>query len=238
MLLKLYTLALLPSLIVQGYVVKKNTPRLPEPEGIRKGQTATGKKSLSVLIVGDSAAAGVGVQTQENALLGCVLTQLQDDYTVQYQLEARTGDTTAQVLQRVRQLDSFHADVVISSVGVNDVTKLTSPKKWIQQQKEFYAEIEAKFTPDQVLITGVPPMNLFPALPNPLAWLFGQYSAQMNMQLKNLVETKKNYALIQFNLKEFKAQQLEMAEDGFHPGKDIYWVWAKELVKKINSRFQ
>lgn len=62
-------------------------------------------------------------------------------------------------------------------MGVNDVTKLISPQKWIQQQQEFYTVIERKFSPKMVLVTSVPPMNLFPALPNPLSWLFGQYSS-------------------------------------------------------------
>lgn len=70
MFLKAATITLIPALIIQGKKVKKNTPRLPEPEGVREGITGQGKK-LSILILGDSAAAGVGVKTQEDALLGC-----------------------------------------------------------------------------------------------------------------------------------------------------------------------
>ena len=36
--LKIYTLALIPVILFQGYAVKKNTPRLAEPEGERIGQ--------------------------------------------------------------------------------------------------------------------------------------------------------------------------------------------------------
>jgi len=75
MFLKISTIVLIPSLIIQGNAVKKNTLRLPEPEGNRQGIIGTGK-ALSILILGDSAAAGVGVQIQEDALLGAVLNQL------------------------------------------------------------------------------------------------------------------------------------------------------------------
>ena len=128
-------------------------------------------------------------------------------------------------------------------MGVNDVTKLISPQKWIQQQQRFYAEIERKFTPKMLLVTGVPPMNLFPALPNPLGWLFGQYSDAMNKELakfienKQLLQNKVNYQLMQFDLAHFKTLNLRMAEDGFHPSKEIYQVWASEITTKINTIF-
>ena len=165
MLLKITTIALVPALLIQGYHVKKKTLRLPEPQGKRKGVMGQGK-ALSVLILGDSAAAGVGVEQQQDALLGSLLHELQQHFEINYQLEAKTGDTTVQVLARIQQLENQYFDVVISSVGVNDVTKLVSAKKWIRQQQVFYQAIENKFTPTLVLVTGVPPMNLFPALPN------------------------------------------------------------------------
>ncbi|RZG70663.1 SGNH/GDSL hydrolase family protein [Acinetobacter wuhouensis] len=236
MFLKISTVALIPALLIQGYHVKKNTLRLPEAIGIRYGKVGQGKP-LSILILGDSAAAGVGVETQSDALLGAVLDELKQDFEITYLLEAKTGDTTLQVIERTQLLESHNFDVVITSVGVNDVTKLSSPKKWILQQQNFYKEIEIKFTPKLILVTGVPPMNLFPALPNPLGWLFGQYSSEMNQKLAQFVKSKSNYQLIQFDLAHFKALNLEMAEDGFHPSKEIYQLWASELVKKIKLLF-
>ena len=236
MFLKISTVALIPALLIQGYRVKKNTPRLPEATGIRHGNIGEGKP-LSILILGDSAAAGVGVETQADALLGSILNFLSQDFEITYLLEAKTGDTTKQVFQRIQQLENQHFDIVITSVGVNDVTKLISPKIWIQQQHQFYSTIENKFTPQQVLVTGVPPMQLFPALPNPLAWLFGRYSSEMNKKLADFVDSKANYQLIQFDLAHFNALDLDMAEDGFHPSKEIYQLWASELVKKIKLQF-
>lgn len=237
MFLKVSTLLLIPSLVIQGYRVKKYTPRLEEAGGQRQGKMGKGK-ALSVLILGDSAAAGVGVERQQDALLGALLKQLEHDFEVYYQLEAKTGDTTLQVLERIKQLNNQSFDVVITSVGVNDVTKLISPKKWIRQQQQFYSEIESRFSPKKIVVTGVPPMNLFPALPNPLGWLLGQYSSAMNKQLSQFVNTKPDYQLIRFDLAHFKALNLQMAEDGFHPSKDIYQLWAKEISQVIFNKFQ
>lgn len=240
--LKIVTLTLVPALLIQGYRLKKNTLRLSEPQGIRQGTMGKGKP-LSILILGDSAAAGVGVEHQQDALLGSLLHELKQDFEISYQLEAKTGDTTAQVLARTQQLENQHFDVVISSVGVNDVTKLTSPKKWIQLQQQFYTEIENKFSPQLILVTSVPPMDLFPALPNPLGWLFGQYSSAMNQKLANFIQNKQLqrkatcYQLIQFDLAHFKTLNLQMAKDGFHPSKEIYQIWAKEISTFIFSKF-
>lgn len=236
MLLKISTIVLVPALILQGYRVKKNTPRLAEPQGLRKGVIGQGK-ALSILILGDSAAAGVGVEDQREALLGCLLDELASNFEVTYQLEAKTGDSTLEILQRTKQLDNQQFDVVITSVGVNDVTKLISPQKWIQQQRGLYTEIEAKFLPKMILVTGVPPMNLFPALPNPLGWLFGQYSSAMNQKLAQFIENKINYQLIRFDLAHFKTLNLQMARDGFHPSQEIYQILAKQISQCIFSKF-
>ena len=236
--LKLLTIALLPSLFIQGYAVKKNTPRLPEAMGLRSGVTETGRSKLSILIVGDSAAAGVGVLNQEDALLGQLLAQLIPQFTIDYQLEAKTGDTTLQLFDRIQSLPDKKFDVVISSIGVNDVTKLVSPRKWLKQQQMLYQEIERKFKPQQVLIKELPAMNHFPALPNPLAWLFGQYASAMNTLLEKWIQSKPHYQLIQFDITQFQALALPMASDGFHPSKQIYQYWAERIVEGVQKKFK
>ncbi len=119
--LKLASIALLPLLVLQGQRVKRNTLRLAEPEGARQGCIGQGRP-LSILIVGDSAVAGVGVEQQDQALLGQLLACLQDHYQVTYQLHAKTGRTTAQLIRAVQALSIQKVDVVITSVGVNDVS--------------------------------------------------------------------------------------------------------------------
>ena len=173
--LKLSTFALLPVIVIQGVKVRKNTPRLLEASGDRDGLIGQGQP-LSLLILGDSAAAGVGVETQQDALSGAIISQLKTEYTLHWKLHAKTGHTTKQVYQAIQQLEPKKYDVVVTSVGVNDVTKLISAKTWIKQQKQLFTQIQNHFQPKLIIVSGVPPMQHFPALPNPLAWLFGQYA--------------------------------------------------------------
>ncbi|WP_441367014.1 SGNH/GDSL hydrolase family protein [Acinetobacter lwoffii] len=236
MLLKAATIALIPALVIQGNRVKKNTLRLPEPEGAREGQTGTGNK-LSLLILGDSAAAGVGVEHQHDALLGAILHELKDDFEIDWKLQAKTGDTSSKVIHALDQMEVQHYDVIVTSVGVNDVTKLIPVEVWIQKQEQLYSKIQQKFSPKLIIAAGVPPMNMFPALPNPLAWLFGQYAKQMNQQLENFVNQQVNMQWIEYDIEKYRAMNLQMAADGFHPSKEVYTLWGQEVAGKIRKTF-
>ena len=215
---------------------QKNTPRLAEPEGERIGQKGVGK-SLSLLILGDSAAAGVGVNVQDDALLGSILKELSSEFSIQFYLHATTGFTTDQVIQSIQTLETQHFDVIITSVGVNDITKFTSPQAWIAKHKQLYQRLKHKFSPQLTIASGVPPMDQFPALPNPLAWLFGQYAKAMNLELGQFVAQQKQMEWIEYDLKKFLTLNLAMAKDGFHPSKEIYQYWGKQVAEKIRQSF-
>lgn len=234
--LKLASIALLPLLVLQGQRVKRNTLRLAEPEGARQGCIGQGRP-LSILIVGDSAAAGVGVEQQDQALLGQLLACLQDHYQVTYQLHAKTGRTTAQLIRAVQALSIQKVDVVITSVGVNDVTRLMPVSLWMQQQKRLYAVIQNKFNPQLILAASVPPMHLFPALPQPMAWLLGEYAKQMNQQLQAYVHSQSQMLYLDYDLEQYQAMNLTMAKDGFHPSQEIYAFWARAMAEKIQTQF-
>ncbi|WP_232504275.1 hypothetical protein [Shewanella benthica] len=72
-----------PLLLIQGRLVRKNIPILAEATGGRSGCLGEGRP-LSLLVVGDSAAAGVGVETQDDALSGCLTRVLAQKYCVDW----------------------------------------------------------------------------------------------------------------------------------------------------------
>lgn len=234
--LKLSTLALLPVLFVQVTKVRKNTPRLLEASGERQGIVGNGRP-LSLLILGDSAAAGVGVENQKDALSGAIISELQDQYSIRWKLHAKTGDTTKQVFQAVQHLEQQNYDVVVTSIGVNDVMKLTSASSWIKQQKQLFQYIQARFQPKLIIVSGVPPIQHFPALPNPLAWLFGKYAEQMNQVLDKWLESQNQFKFIQYDIEHFQAMNLPMASDGFHPSKEIYAIWGQQVAALVRQSF-
>ena len=128
----LRTIGLAPVIVPQGIWTNLRVPTLPEPPGEREGCTGDGP-ALRLLVIGDSAAAGVGVSHQDEALLGQLVSRLAGRYQVDFSLHAKTGYTTADILRRLHEIESRDYDVALTSLGVNDVLALTSRSTWLQR---------------------------------------------------------------------------------------------------------
>ena len=104
-LLGLIKIGLGPVLLAQGQWVRRSTPQLPEAAGPRLGTVAIAGDAapLRMLIVGDSSAAGVGVDTQDQALAppAAKLISRRFKMPVEWQLIARSGVNTREAIDLV-----------------------------------------------------------------------------------------------------------------------------------------
>ncbi len=225
-------IGLAPFLIAQGLYVRHVTPKLPEPEGLRSGINGSGPP-LRLLILGDSAAAGVGVSTQAQALSGRLVSALGSDFRVSWKLIAQTGLTAKEVAAHLKMAAPEKYDVVVTSVGVNDVTHGTKSQKWIDQQGQIIELLRSKFHSPYIILSSIPPMHLFPALPQPLRWYLGMRAKQLNSALKKIVAVSSRCEVITTN---FPLDAAYMAADGFHPGAPAYSIWASHIAGIIRSR--
>ncbi len=235
-----------PLLAYQGVKVRRDTPQLPEAKGDRSGQLGSGIP-LSLVILGDSAAAGVGVEDQQQALSGSLSRLLASHFTLSWQLCARSGNTTKDCIELLTERHNAlpKADVVLLSLGVNDVIKLNSRATWLSQLTTLLQAIENQTQAKLILITKVPPMGLFPALPQPLRWFMGYKANWFNKGLE--VELAKRhkatsdsaqYSLLEIaQVMDAKAVKGLMARDGFHPGEKIYQRWAEVSAQYVARYF-
>ena len=228
---KLAAIGLAPVIIAQGLYVRRVTPRLPEPEGERSGVNGAGPP-LSLLILGDSAAAGVGVATQDQALSGQLASALGSDFRVSWKLVAQTGHTAKSVAAMLKTAapEAYHA--VVTSIGVNDVTHGTNTQNWIREYRQIIELLETKFQAQYILLSGLPPMHLFPALPQPLRWYIGKRASKLDNELMHLAESCKRCALVKTN---FPLKDEYMAADGFHPGAAAYTIWADQIADILRT---
>jgi lysophospholipase L1-like esterase len=232
-----YRLALavgLPILWWQGRRVKRDTPRLPEAAGARVGVSGAGQP-LRVLILGDSAAAGVGVSHQDEALLGQILALLTPHYRVFWQLHATSGFRLSDVYQSLEDLQGQPFDVVLLSVGVNDVTAFTPQRRWIRQYQQLIEHFSQQSAATQLLCTAVPPMYAFSALPQPLRYLLGQRARLLNRALSTLLDCYPQAHLLDLALPLTPDM---LAADGFHPSRHAYQRWAAVAASQISSFFE
>jgi len=227
----LRTIALAPVIVPQGIWTNLRVPTLPEPSGARQGRAGRGPR-LRLLVVGDSAAAGVGVSRQEEALLGQVVSRLAQRYRVEFDLQAKTGFTTADILRRLDEMVPQTYDVVLTSLGVNDVLALTSRATWLARQAQLREVLRQKFGARLLVVSGLPPVHSFPALPQPLRWHLGSRATQFNEEIAAAVAAERDVRLV--NLR-FEADAGMMASDGFHPGAPIYSEWAARAAACILS---
>ena len=229
--------ALAPVLFCQGKCVRRVTPKLPEAAGPRSGECGRGAP-LSLLVLGDSAAAGVGVATQEEALAGHMVKRLKGRFQVRWKVVAETGATTRSV---IAQLKSLHArstatpesfTVVAISLGVNEVTCGRSARRWLAELDELAQILREKFGAQRMLWSGIPAMHEFPCLPQPLRWYLGARARMLNRVLRGWTE---HQADCEFVAAPDGGYAELMATDGFHPGPKVYELWAEEMVRRVEN---
>ncbi len=219
-----------PVLLLQGLWVRLRTPRLPEAQGPRRGRTGAGPQ-LRLLVLGDSSAAGVGVASQSEALLGQLTQALGRFFTVHYRLEARTGVTTAEAIDSLARQDIAPADAVVTALGVNDLTAGRNLSAWLDDQKRLIEFLRARMRPRVIMLSGLPPVHRFPALPEPLRWYLGVGAQAYNTALEELA--RRNGVL--FLPLDFSMDVSLMAADGFHPGRGIYHGWARRAADGLQA---
>lgn len=252
---------LAPIYLYQGRKVKRDTVRLPEPEGERHGHiqlrdstemvASETTKTLSLMIVGDSAAAGVGSLTQQEALAGKLIPALQQKLvthtqfdTLSWSLQATTGHTSFDILRRLYVLPTPYqpVDIMVLSVGVNDTTSNVSAVKWQQQLEHIIAIAQRKFGVRELIFSSLPPMAQMPALPSPLNNFIGAKATKLDQVLEGVCAEHNgvHYMAANFTLMAEKHAHgtpidsaAMFASDGFHPSSLTYGFWAQQLAELI-----
>lgn len=222
-----------PLLLAQGRRVRRVTPVLPEPPGPREGEAGEGPL-LRLLVLGDSAGAGVGAGSQEEALTGRIVAGLRGRYRVRYRLVARTGATTASTLRLLERAEPFAVDAAVTSLGVNDVTGDVGVARFLALQARLHALLRERFGARLVLASGLPPMDRFPALPQPLRWYLGARARELDRALAAALPDGRGaeYLAVAGEL-----DAAHMAADGFHPGPAVYAAWGAAAAGRIARAF-
>ena len=255
-----------PVYLYQGRKIKRDTIRLPEPHGERHGHLQLNQstntlsantqkdgiqKTLNIMVVGDSAAAGVGSQTQQEALVGKLIPALQQQSAIHTQfdeltwsLQATTGHTSFDILRRLYILPtpSQAVDVMVLSVGVNDTTANVSARKWQQQIEDIIAIAQRKFGVRELIFSSLPPMAQMPAIPTPLNNFIGAKASTLDSILQQVCTEHDSVTYMETDFprmieEHFNGKPIDIAvmfaSDGFHPSSLMYGYWAQQLSELI-----
>lgn len=213
-------LALTPVLVAQGLYTRARMPRLPEAEGPRQGQVGRGPL-LRLLVAGDSSAAGVGVDTQSQALAQPLAAQLAQrlHQRVQWQLLAHSGLDSAGLLKLLQQQQGLQADVAVIVTGVNDVTGQVPSQRAVKSREALANWLRNGAGVRHVAFCPLPPVHAFPGLPQPLRCVAGADARRHNVALADWVVTRDDVSCVPLHL---PLDRDHIAADGFHPGAIAY----------------
>lgn len=220
---------LMPLLLAQAVALRRKALILPEPPGARAGHSGSGPP-LRLLIVGDSSAAGVGAPTQSAALSGQLVSALAPKFRVTWRLEAKNGATTGSAMASLADLSAEPFDIAVLALGVNDVTKATTRRQWTDRQQALHRLLQDRFGVTRIYASGVPPMGLFPLLPQPLRWVLGRQADRLDAALAGISAQGTSVRHIPF---DFPHEARFVAKDGYHPSPVAYTHWANVLTGLI-----
>lgn len=230
----LTTALLFPVLLYQGKRVRRSTPRLPEAAGPRSGQYGLGVPAKRILVIGESTAAGVGVETHEQGLASQLARRIHErrGQTVAWHTFGMNGIRLGDLITELKKAELPEADLVLLSMGVNDTTGFTPRFRFRRQLIELRQWLAARY-PGPLQLLSVPPMHLFTALPAPLRYVVGWRARQLdNVYVRLARRSPADFGYLHYPVITDPGL---LSSDGYHPGQKGYQYIAQALAGSIND---
>lgn len=220
---------LLPVTGLQGLWLRRRALRLPGATGPRHGVIGVGE-DYHLLAIGDSIIDGVGTTSREDSLPVQFATALAacTGRRVHWRAEGASG---RDIRGLGAQLDVLRhvapVDLVLLSVGVNDVTGLSSVRSWRRNLRALLAGIADHWPGARILFTGLPPMARFPLPPQPLRFSLGLRAGLLDRIAREIVSGHPGAMHVSTRI---DPMHHDFCEDGFHPSAESCTLWARELA--------
>lgn len=253
---ELIALPLLPLLLLQGRRTRRMTPRLPEAVGPTVGQTqmpvesdsAASHRTLHVLVIGESPVAGVGVATHYEAITGQFATALavRLGRLVMWQAVGKNGATLHTALSSmVPGIAPQKSDIVLIAFGVNDTSAFRSCRRYRAELLQLMQQVQLRFLPHLIVISGIPPIHVFPVLPQPLRYVLGKKAQALDEAVEQLMADIEHGVTKWDGAKVMRVPMLMdvtdetlMASDGYHPSVNGVAMWARQLATAVASQLK
>lgn len=227
------TYLIAPLLLIQALWVRLRTPRLPGAAGPASGTIAGKGEALGLIVLGESPVTGIGARTHEHAVTGRTAEALasRTGRPVNWRAFGLSGATARRMFREVvPQLEVKTADVVIIALGVNDVLAWRSSSEWVADIEQLISAVREHLGNALILLTGVPPMQYFPALPQPLRRVLGMRARLLDRASVNLAEVLPRVIHVP---SDFELSRDFFCDDGFHPSESGYAQWGETLAEEI-----
>jgi len=217
-----------PVLIAQGRRLRRDTPRLADAALPWTG-SVPGPDPLRLLVIGDSTAAGVGADTQDDALPGNIARELSTltGRGVEWRAVGRNGAMAHDLItDYLDEATASPVDVVFLSIGANDALGLRPRWAFARDIRVLLTRLRA-ISP-VVIMSSLPAFFRFELLPNPLRWNLYLHSASLEDAARAIVARTDGA-----HMSPPPPPYTEgfFATDLFHPSASGYRDWARFAVE-------
>jgi len=231
-----------PVLLGQGRRLRRETPRLPDAplpwEGSVDGPGGEGggsERVLRLLVIGDSTAAGVGVDHAELGLGGRLAEALsaRTGRPVQWWAAGRNGATARDLVrQYLAPALERPYDLVFLTVGANDALALRSARAFRRDVRRILARTFAEHPQSALLMSSLPAFFRFRLLPEPLRRSLYRHSQALEREARALVDA---HPRAHMSPPPPPYTDGFFASDDFHPSAIGYQDWATFAVDDADS---
>ena len=145
-----------------------------------------------------------------------------------------TGTNSTRLLEEhLPGIDELQADVIITSIGINDVTSITTLPRWRDNLATLFQQLLAKNTAAVIAFAGLPPLHGFPLLPQPLRSVLGLRARDFDLAAKEIIG---RYPQVIHIPVDFETSPDKFAADGYHPNEASYVTFGEGMAEKIVQR--
>lgn len=226
---------LLPIAAAQGRRVRSRTELLPPASGPTHGTTAADEISGSPMrlgVLGESTAAGCGVNTHEEGFAGRLARELsgRTGRPVSWEVVGQHGATARRIRYRLMPQFGEDLDVAVLLAGVNDVLTRRRPDQW---GEDLAAILEGLTTrARRVVVSGIPPFDDFPSIPTTLGRYLAARGEALDAVSRRTIDQFPRASWV--DAREFAPIGPDFfARDRFHPSAVGYERWAQATAEHL-----
>jgi lysophospholipase L1-like esterase len=222
----------LPVYVWQGLGVRRRTKRLSPPHNPGSLSFPGKGEAIRLLILGDSSAAGVGVDAIDKSFAGFLprLLSERSGRPVHARIAGMNSATAAHIRDHaVPHIEPRDFDYIALNIGTNDAKNFHTGRRFCRDFGTLLYALKARFPHATIIWSGVLDLEKVPALPRPLARILGIRSRIIDANGRALCHERG--ALAPHG--DWRSVAENFSEDGFHASEQGYREWAESVAMYI-----
>ena len=224
---------LLPIAAVQGRWMRSTIKLASPAAGPTSGTVGDpSRPPVRIAVVGESTAAGCGVDTHDNGFPGWLAHELaaRTRRPVTWEVVGQFGATARRIRYRLLPRLGENLNVAVLLAGANDVLTRRTPGQWRDDLAAIVEDLADRA--EQVAVAGIPPFAAFPSLPTTLGRYLAQRAGALDAVSQQVCAKQRRATWIS-STDILPIGPDFFAQDRFHPSAAGYRRWAQAVADHL-----